>query len=72
MQVIHYILIVAGALATGLPVTAAAFPEVAKPWFLGAAAVCALTATVCGALSPPANEKALTRMLARMKNGGAS
>jgi hypothetical protein len=51
MQIVHYVLVVSGALAVGLPTTAAAFPAVDRPYFLGAAAICALAATVAGAIS---------------------
>jgi hypothetical protein len=53
MPAIHYILLIAGALATGLPATALAFPLNARPYMLGASAVCALIATICGAISGP-------------------
>jgi len=51
MDTVHYVLIVSGALAGALPTTAAAFPEAARPFFLGAAAACALVAVVAGAIS---------------------
>lgn len=60
MKKVHWIMVTAGALAVGLPTTAAAFPLIDRPYFLGCAAVCALVATVCGAVSDA------------IKQGGAS
>ena len=57
MQIVHYILLVSGALGTGLPVAAASFPALDKPYFMAAAAVCVLVAVVAGAVSGPIQTK---------------
>ena len=53
-QLVHYITLVCGALAAGLPQTAEAFPESSRPWFRGAAAIFVLLTAVLGSISPSA------------------
>ena len=57
MQIVHYILVIGGALGAGLPICAASFPAVDKPYFAGAAAICVLVAVVAGAVSGPIQTK---------------
>ena len=54
MQKVHYAMIIAGSLAASLTQLTHAFPPSAAPWILGASSVCALVATVLGAVSDKA------------------
>lgn len=54
LTLVHYLTLVAGALAAGLPQLEAAFPPSATPWLKGSAAVFVLLASVLGVLSPSA------------------
>jgi hypothetical protein len=57
MKTVHYVMVTLGALAAGLPQLTHAFPPAAAPWILGATSVCALGATVLGAVSGSALSK---------------
>lgn len=54
MQIIHYVMLVCGALAAGLPAASEAFPPAAAPYIKGATAIFVLLTAVLGAVSPPA------------------
>jgi hypothetical protein len=53
-QLVHYIALVCGALAAGLPNLEAAFPPGATPYLKGATAILVLVTAVLGAVSPSA------------------
>ena len=51
---IHYVALVCGALAAGLPQLEAACPPAATPYLKGASAIFVLLTSVLGAVSPSA------------------
>lgn len=53
VKAIHVVLVILGAIATTLPQLEASFPKAAA-YFQAAISVCALLATVLGAISPSA------------------
>ena len=56
MKAIHIVMVVCGALAASLPGLAAGLPASSSPFVMAAAQVCALVATVLGAVSGKAGE----------------
>lgn len=72
-QTIHYIMIIAGSLAMGLPQLTHAMPPSASPWILAASSVCALVATVLGAVSGSAGNQgaSITTTVTQVEKEGA-
>lgn len=54
MKAIHYIMLVCGALAAGLPAMSESLPPSAAPYAKAASACLVLIASVLGAISPSA------------------
>jgi hypothetical protein len=57
MNLVHYFMVGAAALAAGLPSLEAALPPAATPWIKGVTAIAVLVVAVCGAVSGPVTTK---------------